>query len=101
MKYYVELSKLESEIIRLDIVASLLRTIAEGSHNVSSSDITNSLWHISETIEDINAKASDSFQELWDLVREDSVESEDPTQYITPSKVSTELNDIVNSWARQ
>ena len=98
MKYFAELSDLESEIIRLDTMKSLTRLIAEGSPNCRPEDTVDALWHISEMIEDINEKASQHFQTVWDNVRDDSIEPEDPTQYITPSKASTELNDIVNNW---
>jgi len=100
MKYYAELSNLESEIIRLDSMQSLLRLISEGAHNNNEKDVINALWYITGSIEDINEKASQHFQDLWSQVREDSIEPEDPTQYITPTKASTELNDIVNSWIR-
>jgi len=96
MKYFAELSDLESEIIRLDTLKSLTRLIAEGSPNCSPEDTVDALWHISETIEDINKKASQHFQTVWDQVREDSWENK--SDYKTPSKASTELNDIVNNW---
>jgi hypothetical protein len=96
MKYSTELSNLESEIIRLDTMKSLTRLIAEGSPNCRPEDTVDALWHISEMIEDINEKASQHFQNLWDQVREDSLVSK--TEYKKPSKASTELNDIVNNW---
>jgi hypothetical protein len=105
MKYYAELSNLESEIIRLDSMQSLLRLISEGAHNNNEKDVINALWYITGSIEDINEKASQHFQDLWSQVREDSWQ-EDTTQflktneYIKPSVASTEVNDIMNSWIR-
>jgi hypothetical protein len=98
MKYFAELSDLESEIIRLDTMKSLTRLIAEGSPNCRPEDTVDALWHISETIEDINEKASQHFQTVWDSVRDDSCKNN--SDYKTPSKASTELFDIVNSWVR-
>jgi hypothetical protein len=72
MKHYAELSNLESEIIRLDTLQSLLRLITEGIDGAGENDIKNSMWHISEVVEDINQKMSEQFQQLWNNVREDS-----------------------------
>jgi hypothetical protein len=72
MKHYAELSNLESEIIRLDTLQSLLRLITEGIDSAQENDIKNSIWHISEVVEDINQKMSEQFQQLWNNVREDS-----------------------------
>ncbi len=72
MKHYAELSNLESEIIRLDTLQSLLRMITEGIDSAEEKDIKNSIWHISEVVEDINQKMSEQFQQLWNNVREDS-----------------------------
>jgi hypothetical protein len=72
MKHYAELSNLESEIIRLDTLQSLLRLITEGIDSAGENDIKNSMWHISEVVEDINQKMSEQFQQLWNNVREDS-----------------------------
>lgn len=72
MKHYAELSNLESEIIRLDTLQSLLRMITEGIDAVEEKDIKNSIWHVAEVVEDINQKMSEQFQQLWNNVREDS-----------------------------
>jgi len=72
MKHYAELSNLESEIIRLDTLQSLLRLITEGIDSAQEKDIKNSIWHVAEVVEDINQKASEQFYQLWNNVREDS-----------------------------
>jgi hypothetical protein len=104
MKYYKELSEIENEIIRLDTVQSMLRIVADGVMSSREQDVQHSLWFITDEIENVNEKLSENFQNVWDQVRDDSFETKSEylkvTDYKSPSKASTELNDIVNSWVR-
>lgn len=71
MKYYSELSEIETQIIRLDCVNSLFRVIAQGAETASHEDVKNSLWHLEGSIEDIHKKLRESFNVMWDKDREE------------------------------
>jgi hypothetical protein len=53
MKYYGELSNIETQIIRLDAMSSVLRVISNGAEHSSDEDVRNALWYIEGSIEDI------------------------------------------------
>ncbi len=71
MKYYSELSDIETQIIRLDSFSSLLRVIALGAEQANSEDVKNTLWYIEGSIEDIHATLRSEFDNLWDMIRDE------------------------------
>jgi hypothetical protein len=104
MKYWDRLRSVEDEIIRLDSVESILRVL--GNAEAKREDMLNIIWYLEGAVEDINQKLSEKFYDLFNEIREDS-RLEDVEKdllitrgYVNPSKISSELNDIVNGWVR-
>ena len=71
MKYYSELSNIETQIIRLDAMSSVLRVISNGAEHSSDEDVRNALWYIEGSIEDIHDSLYARFNELWEVVRDE------------------------------
>lgn len=76
MKYYRELSEIETQIIRLSSMSSVLRVISIGAEQSNDEDVRNALWYIEGSIEDIHNCLRERFDEVWDAVREDGFEIE-------------------------
>ncbi len=76
MKHFSELSRLEDQIIRLDALCSLMRAVAGGIGTVSLEDASNSLWHITGSIEDIHEKMRNEFNLLWEKDVEDDLKKD-------------------------
>jgi len=96
MKYYSELSDIETQIIRLDSFSSLLRVIAIGSEQANDQDIKNALWYIEGSIEDIHDCLRARFDELWDMVR-DEPEMQTEDRYKGGMKKKKQMTDKENS----
>lgn len=97
MKYWDNMRSLEDQIVRLDIVESLLRTM--GNSELNREDTFNLVWHIQDQVEEINKGLSVNFYKLWDEIRGDSYKK-NTSEYCTPTQSSNELMSIVNSWAK-
>ena len=76
MKYYSELSNIETQIIRLSSMSSVLRVISIGAEQANTEDIRNALWYIEGSIEDIHDSLNIQFNELWEVVRDDDTPKE-------------------------
>ena len=76
MKYYSELSQIETQIIRLSSMSSVLRVISIGAEQANTEDIRNALWYIEGSIEDIHDSLNVQFNELWEVVRDDDTPKE-------------------------
>jgi hypothetical protein len=76
MKYYSELSNIETQIIRLSAMSSVLRVISIGAEQANTEDIRNALWYIEGSIEDIHDSLNVQFNELWEVVRDDDTPKE-------------------------
>ena len=76
MKYYSELSQIETQIIRLSSMSSVLRVISIGAEQANTEDIRNALWYIEGSIEDIHDSLNIQFNELWEVVRDDDTPKE-------------------------
>jgi len=76
MKYYSELSNIETQIIRLSSMSSVLRVIAIGAEQANEEDVRNALWYIEGSIEDIHDSLNAQFNELWEVVRDDDTPKE-------------------------
>ncbi len=95
MKYWVELTKVEEQVIRLEEMNSVLAVFAEGIENSNDSDIRTGIWF-------------DSFQELFDKVRaedfddDESVEDDWSVDDEEKQKFDyEELEKVINTWNKQ
>ena len=77
MKYYSELSNIETQIIRLSAMSSVLRVISIGAEQANTEDIRNALWYIEGSIEDIHNCLNARFNELWETVRDEDIQPEE------------------------
>jgi hypothetical protein len=117
MKYWNELIAIEEQSIRLDCLKSLVNVVANGCDGSTREEVTNSLWHITGALEDINDKLKNAFNTCFDAVRDDSSDAnyEEDDVPLTDEQhdqisdfdflVNTEykfdeLQSVVNSWAR-
>jgi hypothetical protein len=98
MKYWHELTNIENELIQLEMVLSTVRSLGVAAHDgLNVSDITNCIFMIEEKLELVSKNADEHFQNLWELIREDSWKNE--TDDIEVDKhVANELTDVVNNW---
>jgi hypothetical protein len=71
MKYWSELNRLETQIIRLETMRSLFSVMASGAEESSAEDIRNALWYIEGSLSDIHNELRNEFDELWDIVKND------------------------------
>lgn len=76
MKYWSELSNIETQIIRLDTMASLMRVVSNGAEQSSDEDVRNALWYIEGSVEDIHNCLRARFYELWDMIRNENLNEE-------------------------
>jgi len=74
MKYWTELNRLETQIIRLETMRSLFSVLASGAEESSEEDIRNALWYVEGSLSDINRELRSEFQDLWDIVSSDDRE---------------------------
>lgn len=99
MKYWNALNALETQIIRLDSMNSLLNVLAEGVETSGSNDIRNAVWYIQGSIQDINEQISEKFTNLFNAVRDEGFGEE---EFSDEKEYSFEpLQQVVNSWAKQ
>ena len=77
MKYYSELSEIETQVIRLSAMSSVLRVVAIGSEQANHEDVKNALWYIEGSIEDIHDCLRARFDEMWDTVRDEDIQPEE------------------------
>jgi hypothetical protein len=105
MNYYNNLNAVESEIIRLGNLRSLLTILANAVESSNQEDIENCIWQAKELADSINENLSEEFQNLWDTIRDDSIfEDEDTLEFEEPEESvydTKPLNDIVDSWIRK
>lgn len=78
MKYYSELSKIEDSLIQLDLYNSLASVLSNSveSESVQSKDFQNTLYILTDNLQTISQKLDEDFQELWEVVRQDSSEEQ-------------------------
>jgi hypothetical protein len=104
MKYFNNLTAVESEIIRLGYLRSLLTVLSNGIETSNQEDIENCIWQAKELADSINENLAEEFQNLWDTVRDDVVDDdltdwtfEEPQQPVYDTKP---LSDVIDSWIR-
>ena len=74
MKYWTELNRLETQIIRLETMRSLFSVLASGAEESSEEDIRNALWYVEGSLTDIHRELRSEFNELWEHVSSDGRE---------------------------
>ena len=77
MKYWTELNRLETQIIRLETMRSLFSVLANGAEESSEEDIRNALWYVEGSLTDIHGELRSEFDELWNHVSTDGREDAD------------------------
>lgn len=76
MKYFKELSDVETESIRLEVVTSLVRAVNSGHPDLTKDELSNCLHHIEDQLLDINERLVEKFNLLWATVRDDGLKEE-------------------------
>ena len=71
MKYWSELSRLETQIIRLEEMRSLFSVLASGAEESSAEDVRSALWYVEGSLTDIHQNLRSEFDALWEIVREE------------------------------
>ena len=69
MKYWTELNRLETQIIRLETMRSLFSVLASGAEESSEEDIRNALWYVEGSLTDIHSELRSDFNDLWEVVK--------------------------------
>jgi len=77
MKYWTELSNLETQIIRLETMRSLFSVMASGAEESSAEDVRNALWYVEGSLSDIHNELRSDFDALWETVREEHFDNFD------------------------
>ena len=77
MKYWTELNRLETQIIRLETMRSLFSVLASGAEESSEEDVRNALWYVEGSLTDIHRELRSEFDELWEVVKNDVEEKEE------------------------
>ena len=74
MKYWTELNRLETQIIRLETMRSLFSVMASGAEESSAEDVQNALWYVEGSLTDIHRELRSEFESLWQSISEDETE---------------------------
>jgi predicted transcriptional regulator len=77
MKYWSELNRLETQIIRLETMRSLFSVMVSGAEESSAEDIQNALWYVEGSLTDIHRELRNEFDALWETVREEHFDNFD------------------------
>ena len=77
MKYWSELNRLETQIIRLEELRSLFSVLANGAEESSAEDIRSALWYVEGSMTSIHNELRNEFDELWEHVLSDDREDAD------------------------
>ena len=77
MKYWSELNRLETQIIRLEELRSLFSVLANGAEESGAEDIRSALWYVEGSMSSIHNELRNEFDELWEHVLSDDREDAD------------------------
>ena len=77
MKYWTELNRLETQIIRLETMRSLFSVLASGAEESSDEDVRNALWYVEGSLNDIHNELRNDFDALWETVRNEDFDEFD------------------------
>lgn len=75
MKYFGELSNLETQIIRLDVLESLVRALVTTMPDCDRMDTENIMWHLHDQVEEIHAGIREQFNFLFETIKEETHET--------------------------
>ena len=105
MKYFNNLTAVESEIIRINYLRSMLTVISNAYETSDQEDIENCIWQAKELVDSINENLGEEFQNLFDEIREDTIDlQEDDWSFEEPKEPvydTQPLQDVMNSWIRK
>ena len=103
MKYFNNLTAVESEIIRLNYLRSMLTVITNAYETSDQEDIENCIWQAKELVDSINENLAEEFQNLFSEIREDTIDLEEDDWSFEESPVynTQPLQDVMNSWIRK
>ena len=77
MKYWSELNRIETQIIRLETMRSLFSVMASGAEESSAEDVRNALWYVEGSLSDIHNELRSDFDALWETVRNEDFDEFD------------------------
>jgi hypothetical protein len=72
MKYYSELMRVEDVSIDLEVLKSAVRAMSYGVQSCNHDDVELAMHHISDQIDALNERLRESFNTLFEAIREDS-----------------------------
>ena len=95
MKYWTELNRLETQIIRLETMRSLFSVLASGAEESSEEDIRNALWYVEGSLSDIHSELRSEFNDLWEVVKyaDDDEEEKEEKKHKGGMKKKKQMTD--------
>lgn len=81
MKYYDELDKLESKLIRLDTLTSTVSVLIAGLYEVNSKDMHNAMYFLESSLSDLNESIRADFDALWEAIRTDTLGTDEEVNF--------------------
>ena len=95
MKYWTELNRLETQIIRLETMRSLFSVLASGAEESSEEDIRNALWYVEGSLTDIHQNLRSEFNDLWEVVKyaDDDEEEKEEKKHKGGMKKKKQMTD--------
>lgn len=79
MNYYTQLNNLETELIRLDTLTSLVSVITAGFENSANyKDLQNTMYLLEDSLNQTNEKIRYQFDELWNVIRDETHDFDEP-----------------------
>ena len=95
MKYWTELNRLETQIIRLETMRSLFSVLANGAEESSEEDIRNALWYVEGSLTDIHQNLRSEFNDLWEVVKyaDDDEEEKEEKKHKGGMKKKKQMTD--------
>lgn len=96
MKYWNELTSLETEIIKMDTVSGALSILTEAQESANPRDVQSTLYLLQEYTEKLNCDMSEKFMQLFDAVRQGEFEA--GTDEFEEVYEHEELSEVINRW---
>lgn len=97
MKYYEELYKLDTSLIKLELIRSNLKVITDATEFSNSNDITSALYNVCDIFEQTLEQATDEFSKLFEMIRDDTMEYGECSNE-NRLKYNKQLNDVIRKW---
>ena len=96
MKYWNELTGVEDSLIELEVLLGAMRTISGGIESSNIEDIQNAFYLIEKNLESISKNASENFQYLWEVIRNDTFNLS--SDLSATEETLEDLTNVVNAW---